>query len=173
MFTGAKGPWKTNSCFQTSLQSLPGSSEDEGFLRIQALLKMSGKVGTKGADFASHHILPTLLWLMLPYSVQWQRHHFGDLGVFFLLHQDTTRNRGDLGCELSVGCLSVTNGCVVPWSLSVDIAGAITMVYLCCIAAPQPQMGGSFLVLTSLASHSGLMVTLTPCQCEIKLILLR
>lgn len=27
---------------------------------------------------------------------------------FFLVHQDTTWNRDDLGCELSVGCLSVT-----------------------------------------------------------------
>ena len=51
MFTGAKGPWKTNSCFQTSLQSLPGSSGDEGSSRIQALLKMSGKMGIKSSDF--------------------------------------------------------------------------------------------------------------------------
>lgn len=51
MFTGAKGPWKTNSCFQMSLQGLPGSSGSEGSSRIQALLKMSGKVGTKSADF--------------------------------------------------------------------------------------------------------------------------
>lgn len=51
MFTGARGPWKTNSCFQMSLQSLPGSSGDEGSSRIRALLKMSGKVGTKSAAF--------------------------------------------------------------------------------------------------------------------------
>lgn len=51
MSTGAKGPWKTNSYFQTSLQSLPGSSRDEGSSRIRALLKTSGKVGTKSTDF--------------------------------------------------------------------------------------------------------------------------
>lgn len=89
MFTCAKGPWKTNSCFQMSLQSLPGSSGDEGSSSIHALLKMSGKVGTKSADFGSRHVLPTLPWLILPYSIQWEHYNFRVLGVFLLIHQDT------------------------------------------------------------------------------------
>lgn len=70
-FTGAKGPWKTSSCFQTLLQSLPRSSGDEGSSRIQALLNISGKVGTESSNFWSHYVLPTLQWLKLPYFVQW------------------------------------------------------------------------------------------------------
>lgn len=50
--------------------SLPGSSGYEGSSRIQALLKMSGKVGTKSSHFQSRHILPTFQWLMLPYFAQ-------------------------------------------------------------------------------------------------------
>lgn len=61
----------------------------------------------------------------------------------------------------------------MPWPLSVDTAGAIVMVYLCCFAAPQAKMGDSVLVMTNLVNHSGLMVTLTPSQCEAEFILLR
>lgn len=71
--------------------------------------------------------------------------------------------------ELSVSC----NGCVVPWSLAADIAGAIEMVYRGGITAPRPRpQKGSVLVLTRTMSHSGLMVTLSPGQYEIELILL-
>lgn len=60
----------------------------------------------------------------------------------------------------------------MPWLLSVAITGAIAMVYLCCITAPQHRMGDCLLVLTCSASHSGLMAALTPGQCETELVLL-
>lgn len=126
MFTGAKGPWKTNFL----LQSLPGSSQDKGSSRIQALLKMSGKVEPKSSDFWSHHVLPTLLmWLMLPCFAQCYCYNF--VFVFTRIPSET----GDLGCESSGGLPISHGGCVVPWPLSVDTAGRIVMVYLCCITA--------------------------------------
>lgn len=91
---------------------------------------------------------------------------------FFLCSPGYNMKQRWFGLRAVSGLPISHDGCVIPRSLSVDIAGAIAMVYLWCIAAPHPKMGDSVLVLTCSASHSAVMVTLTPGQCEIELILL-
>ena len=82
--------------------------------------------------------------------------------VFFFNSPGYSEKQRQSGLWAVSGLPISHDGCAVPSSLSVDISGAIVVVYLCCIAVPQPKMGDSVLVLTSLVSHSDLMVTLMP-----------
>lgn len=101
---------------QTLLQSLPGSSGNGGSSRIQALLKVSGKVGIKSSDFWFCHILPTLQWLMLPCSAQWKSSHF--FCFIFISSPGYNVKQACFGLwaasKLSVSC----HGCAVPVSWS-------------------------------------------------------
>lgn len=56
----------------------------------------------------------------------------------------------------------------MPWFLSAGTEGAIEMVYW---GAPRPRPQDPVLVLTRIMNHSELMVTLSPGQYEMELIL--
>lgn len=119
---------------QTLLQSLPGSSGNGGSSRIQALLKVSGKVGIKSSDFWFCHILPTLQWLMLPCSAQWKSSHF--FVLFLLVHQGIMWSRRALGCEQPASCQSAAMDVLC---LSADPEGEIEIIYWGGITAPRPR----------------------------------